>query len=130
MERTHSDVGATRSESMMIPQRSFYLGLAPMVFALCILPAAALAVDPSRGSVPTAPPARPSAAESINLRRTVTVQVVERTKNAVVYISTTKLVDRRISPWGDDPFWHPFERGDTVRVPTNSLGSGFIIHPD
>ena len=66
---------------------------------------------------------------NINLRRTVTVDVVEKTKDAVVYISTTKLVNQR----------HPFRRGPILRpvrfwpdaiVPANSLGSGFIVHPD
>jgi S1-C subfamily serine protease len=70
------------------------------------------------------------AQESINLRRTVTVGVVEKTKNAVVNISATKLVNRRISPFEGDPFWQNFDFGDVVKVPASSLGSGFIIHPD
>src|SRR6185437_13624680 len=65
-----------------------------------------------------------------NLRRTVTVQVVEKTKDAVVNISTTKLVSRRISPFGFDPFWQQFGQGEVERVPASSLGSGFIVHPD
>lgn len=66
----------------------------------------------------------------INLRRTETVVVVEKTKGAVVNISTTKLISRRTSPFGDDPFWQPFDVGPVERVPANSLGSGFIIHKD
>jgi hypothetical protein len=42
--------------------------------------------------------------ESVNLRRTVVVDVVERTKDAVVYVSTTKLISERFGPFGD-PFW-------------------------
>ena len=71
--------------------------------------------------------------EVINLRRTVTVEVVKKTKGAVVNISTTKTVSRRVptSPFGDEPFWSPWDGGDrVVRLPTNSLGSGFIVHRD
>src|SRR2546423_12235500 len=66
--------------------------------------------------------------ETINLRRTVTVEVVQKTKASVVNISTTKVVLRRV-PMGFDPFWFA-AGGDVVRVPANSLGSGFIIHED
>ena len=62
----------------------------------------------------------------INLRRTVTVDVVQRTKDAVVYISTTKLV--QTSPFGNDPFFRQFAPSNTVAV--QSLGSGFIVHED
>lgn len=68
--------------------------------------------------------------ESINLRRTVTVEVVRKTKGAVVNISTTKTVARRVGGFGDDPFWSPFDSGHIVQVPANSLGSGFIIHKE
>ena len=64
---------------------------------------------------------------SINLRHTVTVDVVRKTKDAVVYISTTKTVTRRMA----DPFFFDFGGGgDVVKVPANSLGSGFLIHED
>jgi serine protease Do len=66
--------------------------------------------------------------ESINLRRTVTVDVVQKTKASVVNIATTKVVLRRVG-MGFDPFWSD-SGGDVVRVPANSLGSGFIIHED
>ncbi len=65
---------------------------------------------------------------SINLRRTVTVEVVRKTKDAVVNISATKLMNRRA--FGGDPLFDPFGAGGVVRVPANSLGSGFIIHRD
>jgi serine protease Do len=61
----------------------------------------------------------------LSLRRTVTVDVVARTKDAVVYISTTKLA--RTSPFGDDPFFRQFFQQN---VQVQSLGSGFVIHED
>jgi S1-C subfamily serine protease len=71
------------------------------------------------------------AQESINLRRTVTVDVVARTKNAVVYISTTKLVAQRMSPFPQDMFLRDLDLGfgRIVKVPQNALGSGFVVHP-
>jgi serine protease Do len=75
--------------------------------------------------------ASPDASQpAINLRRTVTVRVVEQTKGAVVNISATKFVNRRINPLGGNPFFQQFDFGQVVRVPANSLGSGFIIHKD
>jgi len=68
-------------------------------------------------------------APQINLRKTVTVEVVEKTKNAVVNISTTRLVSRRI-PFAMDPFFEQFDFGQTRVVPAHSLGSGFIVHAD
>src|SRR3954465_7080821 len=65
---------------------------------------------------------------SINLRRTVVVDVAEKTKNAVVYISTTKMGVVRVNPFGDDPMFAPFSQTYLQRV--GSLGSGFIIHKD
>jgi serine protease Do len=68
--------------------------------------------------------------ESINLRRTVVVEVVAKAKGAVVNISATKLINRRVNPFGDDPFWQQFDIGQEMKVPANSLGSGFLIHED
>jgi serine protease Do len=70
------------------------------------------------------------APEEINLRRTVTVEVVKKTKDAVVNISATKIVNQRMNPLGMDPFWQQFDIGDVARIPADSLGSGFIVHPD
>lgn len=99
-------------------------GASPMApVAPAAPPAAAPPGTPQRVLSSPPPAAR---AGAVNLRRTVTVEVVEKTKDAVVYISTTKLVERRASPFGD-PFWQ-FDR--VVKVPANSLGSGFIIHRD
>jgi serine protease Do len=66
--------------------------------------------------------------ESINLRNTVTVQVVAKTKAAVVNISTTKIIRQWVSPFGNDPFFQQF--GQMESVPADTLGSGFIIHKD
>jgi hypothetical protein len=46
--------------------------------------------------------AEPPAPE-INLRKTIIVDVVRKTKDAVVNVSTTKLVSRRVGPFGADP---------------------------
>ena len=64
----------------------------------------------------------------VNLRRTLVVDVVQRTKDAVVYVSTTKMIEQRIGPFGN-PF-RQFGEPDEGRVPVGSLGSGFIVHPD
>ncbi len=64
----------------------------------------------------------------INLRRTLVVDVAEKTKNAVVYISTTKIAAVRVNPFGSDPMFAPFSQTYLQRV--GSLGSGFIVHPD
>jgi serine protease Do len=65
----------------------------------------------------------------VNLRRTVTVEVVEKTKGAVVNVSAKKLVNRQRQATVN-PFMPPVGFGPIVRVPADSLGSGFIIHPD
>ena len=95
---------------------------------LALVSSPALAQDPARVVEPARSPELPT----INLRRTVTVDVVRRTKDAVVYISSTKLVNRRMSLMPDDPFLRQFDfgMGQTVRVPATALGSGFIVHPD
>jgi serine protease Do len=72
-----------------------------------------------------------AADNDVNLRKTVIVDVVRKTKDAVVNVSTTKVITRRVSPFGADPFWQQFDfGGEIMRIPANSLGSGFIIHPD
>ena len=74
--------------------------------------------------------ARSAPPESLNLRRTVTVEVVQKVKDSVVNISTTKLIARRRAPLGFSPFWDELDGGNVVRVPAHSLGTGFIIHED
>jgi S1-C subfamily serine protease len=72
------------------------------------------------------PVLRADAPEQVNLRRTVIVDVAERTKDAVVYISSTRIVTQRIF---DDPIFEQFNLPGLVqRVPVGSLGSGFIVH--
>ena len=65
--------------------------------------------------------------ESVNLRRTIAVDVAERTKDAVVYISTRKIVSQRFNPTGN-PFFDQFDFGQTRKFEAGSLGSGFIVH--
>jgi serine protease Do len=65
-------------------------------------------------------------AATINLRHTVTVDVVQKTKDAVVYVNTSKTI--RTSPFGDDPFFRNLLPPQNVQV--HSLGSGFLIHED
>jgi len=65
----------------------------------------------------------------INLRRTVTVEVVEKTKGAVVNVSARKMVNERRREI-INPFMPPVAIGPIVRVPADSLGSGFIVHSD
>ena len=87
-----------------------------------VLVTAVLATVTRAADVPSA-----TTSPSINLRHTVTVDVVRKTKDAVVYISTTKTVTRRMA----DPFFFDFGGGgEVVKVPANSLGSGFLIHED
>jgi len=73
-----------------------------------------------------AAPAFADAPPVINLRRTVTVEVVERTKDAVVNIAAEKVIAQRQNPFGNDAFFRDF--GRMALVPANSLGSGFIVH--
>jgi serine protease Do len=95
---------------MMLMRRPVIL-TANLLFLMSLHPAPTMAVQPSGAEESPA---------TVNLRRTVTVQVVEKTKNAVVNISTTKTML--------DPYWRQFNQ--IVLVPANSLGSGFIIHRD
>jgi serine protease Do len=99
----------------------------PHAIALALLLAAL------RAAVPTARAQHVPAATTrpdINLRHTVTVDVVRKTQDAVVNISATRTITRRMSPFGADPFWQHFDVGDVVRVPSDSLGSGFLVHED
>src|SRR5438270_136958 len=53
---------------------------------------------------------------AVNLRRTVVVDVAEKTKNAVVYISTTKMAAVRVNPFGNDPMFAPWSRTEMQHV--------------
>ena len=63
----------------------------------------------------------------MNLRRTIAVDVAERTKDAVVYVSTRKIVSQRFNPTGN-PMFDQFDFGQTRKFEAGSLGSGFIVH--
>jgi serine protease Do len=62
-------------------------------------------------------------------RVTPVVEAFRKTRDAVVNITTRRMVTRRFSPFGglfDDPFEDLFTR----RVPARSQGSGVILHAD
>jgi serine protease Do len=96
--------------------RWFYLPIA-LPIASCSL---FLADSAPAQDVPVA-----TTSPTINLRRTVTVDVVAKTKDAVVYVNTSKIASA--SPFGDDPFFRQFFQQN---VQVHSLGSGFLIHED
>src|SRR5688572_29216671 len=50
-----------------------------------------------------------AAGAEVNLRHTITVDVVKKTKGAVVNISSRRIVTQRVSPFGNDPFWQQFD---------------------
>ena len=87
----------------------------------CLLAALMILAAQAAAMAQDAPP--------INLRRTVTVEVVEKTKGAVVNVSARKMVNERRREI-INPFMPPVAIGPIVRVPADSLGSGFIVHPD
>jgi serine protease Do len=69
------------------------------------------------------------------IRRTPIVEVFEKTRDAVVNIQATQVVERRLrmSPFDDifDELFDMPSRGAPVqRFTTTSLGSGFLIHAD
>ncbi|HEV7301856.1 MAG TPA: trypsin-like peptidase domain-containing protein [Tepidisphaeraceae bacterium] len=64
---------------------------------------------------------------TINLRRTVAVDVVDKTKDAVVNIAARRFVNQRVNALGGNPM---FDTREVVKVPSNSLGSGIIVHAD
>jgi serine protease Do len=72
------------------------------------------------------PPFAPGPAEP-NLRITNDVRVYQMTKDAVVNISSTRIVTARVGT-GDEIF-DRFFGGQIRQVPAQSLGSGFVIHP-
>jgi serine protease Do len=72
-----------------------------------------------------AAPASLAQDNGINLRHTVVVDVVQKTKGAVVNISAARIVQRRVV---GNPFFQ--EYGRVYDQPITSLGSGFIIQAD
>lgn len=71
------------------------------------------------------PAAAQNGSSGVNLRHTVVVDVVQKTKNAVVNISAKVILQRRLNV---NSFFQ--DLGPIINVPGKSLGSGFIIHPD
>jgi serine protease Do len=74
-------------------------------------------------------PAIPAPAQAMaepNLRFTNDVRVYQMTKDAVVNISSTRIVTARVGT-GDEVF-DRFFGGEIRQVPAQSLGSGFVIH--
>lgn len=74
--------------------------------------------------------------DSINMelgtsRRNAITQTVGVVSPAVVGINVIELrTFRRLTPWGDDPFFRHFFGDQTFTQQVPSLGSGFIISPD
>jgi serine protease Do len=66
-----------------------------------------------------------------NLRRTVTVEVAQKTKDSVVYIKARKMVSQRVNPLGNDPLAQMLPQLQRMQRSLGaSLGCGFIVHPD
>lgn len=74
--------------------------------------------------------------DSVNMelgtsRRNAITQTVGMVSPAVVGINVIELrTFRRLTPWGDDPFFRHFFGDQTFTQQVPSLGSGFIISPD
>jgi serine protease Do len=85
------------------------------------------------GSVSAASAQEVSSADRIALRRSAVVEVFERTKNAVVNISTTQVIAVRSSMLMDslleEMFDFPGSAGPTRELKQTAVGSGFVIHP-
>ena len=65
-----------------------------------------------------------------SVRVTPVVRAYRQAGPAVVNISTTKIIRARLGLFGSDIFDDIFPSPMTRRVPVQSLGSGFLIHPD
>src|SRR5262249_30195373 len=88
----------------------------------CATAAALMIAAACLASTPSIP-----AGTQANLRETNDVRVYKAVKDAVVNISTTKIVTARVGT--GDPFFDQFMGGVIRQVPAQSLGSGFVIHP-
>jgi serine protease Do len=78
----------------------------------------------ARGMAPVSVP--PAPAE--NLRLTNTVRIYQMDKDAVVNISSTRMINAPVGGSGDEMFDRFFQPMMVRRVPAQSLGSGFVIH--
>src|SRR4051812_16711837 len=86
-----------------------------------------LAGQMARAEGPATAAAMAAAATQPNLRVTNESRVYQMVKDAVVNISSTRIVAARVSS-GDQVF-DQFFGGQIRQVPATSLGSGFVIHP-
>jgi serine protease Do len=69
-------------------------------------------------------------AAALARRRTPVVEVFENSRDAVVNISSTQIVQVR-NPFGlEGMFDDFFDRSPAQQYKVNSVGSGFVIHPD
>ena len=62
-------------------------------------------------------------------RITPVVRACRRASPGVVNISTRKIVQARVGMFGGDLFDHIFPSPMVRRVPVQSIGSGFVLHP-
>src|SRR5512133_833737 len=72
--------------------------------------------------------AQPQVTSAQKARRTPVVEVFERTKDAVVNIAATQIVERKLQFGLFDELFDP--RNRTQRYEQTSLGSGAVIHPE
>ncbi len=93
--------------------------------------AAAQAAQPSGRPLPPAPTPQEAARQLHFDRRSPVVQAVGRVKDAVVNISSTRLVRVSFGGFDDEMFERLFGGPDPFSrtVKTTSLGSGVVIHP-
>jgi Do/DeqQ family serine protease len=90
---------------------------------------AARQAQPPDGAAAVAPQARPGAAGPAGLPDLTTV--AQRAIDSVTNISSTQIVRRPISPFGNDPFFRFFDQRDLWREQREqSLGSGVVVTAD
>ena len=90
-----------------------------LLWLACVFaPAVTLALPALAGDVPDNDP-----------RVTPVVRAYRKVKPAVVNIATEQIVNARMGLTGDDIFDQVFPSPLLRRVPVQSLGSGFVIHP-
>lgn len=98
----------------------------PAIFAMAALLLGAAFIPSVSAADPHVTATAPASADSRAARRTPVVEVFEASKDAVVNISSTQIVEIR-SPW-DRFFDMPgMEPGRLYKQ--TSVGSGFVIHP-
>jgi serine protease Do len=93
------------------------------------MPLALLGLSVVAGDARSVDPQTPTT-NALNLRRTIIVDVVEKSKNSVVYIAAEKIMQQRVPTLPLDPFFQQFDPGQIRTYRSNSLGSGFVLHAD